>query len=112
MPEAREYLRRDGSSPFRERFEGLADARAKARVDTPIRKLERGLQPDVKSVGEGVREARIDYGPGYRVYFASDGSDLVILLLCGDKRTQAADIAAARATWRDYRARKTPRPTR
>jgi putative addiction module killer protein len=43
--------------------------------NTPIRKLERGLQPDVKSVGEGVREARIDYGPGYRVYFASDGSD-------------------------------------
>ena len=84
----------------------MADARAKVRVDTAIRKLERGLQPDVKSVGEGVREARIDYGPGYRVYFASDGSDFVILLLCGDKRTQAADIAAARASWGDYRARK------
>jgi putative addiction module killer protein len=67
MPEAREYLRRDGSSPFRERFEGMADARAKARIDTAIRKLERGLQPDMRSVGEGVRVARIDYDPGYRV---------------------------------------------
>lgn len=80
--------------------------------DTAIRKLERGLQSDVKSVGEGVREARIDYGPGYRLYFASDGRELVILLLCGDKRTQAADVAAAKAYWRDYRTRKTPRATR
>jgi putative addiction module killer protein len=77
-----------------------------------VRKLERGLQPNVRSVGEGVHEARIDYGPGYRVYFASDGSDLVILLLCGDKRTQAADIAAAKGYWLDYRARKAPRPAR
>ena len=112
MPEARECLRTDGSSPFRERFEGLDDPRAKARVDTSIRKLERGLQPDVKSVGEGVHETRIDYGPGYRVYFANDGSELVILLLCGDKRTQATDIAAARGYWRHYRARKSPRQAR
>jgi putative addiction module killer protein len=106
MPEAREYLRADGSSPFRDRFSDLADARAKARIDTAIRKLERGLSPDVKSVGEGLHEARIDYGPGYRVYFGNDGADLVILLLCGDKRTQARDIVAAQKHWADYRARK------
>ncbi len=51
-------------------------------------------------------EARIDYGPGYRVYFGNDGADLVILLLCGDKRTQARDIVAPRKHRADYRARK------
>jgi putative addiction module killer protein len=106
MREAREYLNPDGSSAFQDRFASLADATAKARIDTAIRKLERGLQPDVRSVGEGVHEARIDYGPGYRLYFGNDGANVVILLLCGDKRTQERDIAAARRYWADYRLRK------
>ena len=110
MQEAREYLQADGSSPFTERFSDIADARAKARLDTTIRKLERGLKPDVRSVGEGVHEARIDYGPGYRSYFGNDGADVVILLLCGDKRTQDQDINEARNYWVDYRARKARRP--
>ena len=87
VPDAREYLRADGSCPFRDRFTGLADARAKARIDTTVRKLARGLRPDARSVWDGVHEARIDYGPGYRVYFGNDGAELVILVLCGDKRT-------------------------
>jgi putative addiction module killer protein len=106
MPEAREYLQADGSCPFRDRFTTLADARAKARIDTTVRKLERGLKPDVRSVGGGVHEARIDYGPGYRLYFGNDGAALVVLLLCGDKRTQDADIVTAKKHWADYRARK------
>jgi hypothetical protein len=61
-------------------------------------------------VGEGVHEARIDYGPGYRLYFRNDGADLVILLLCGDKRTQIEDIATAKARWTDYRTRKAAPP--
>ena len=60
MPEVREYVEADGTCPFRDRFAGLADARAKARIDTTVRKLERGVTPDLKSVGEGVHEARID----------------------------------------------------
>ena len=68
------------------------------------------MKPDVKSVGEGAHEARIDYGPGYRVYFGNDGDALVILLLCGDKRTQDADIVTARQNWADYRARKSALP--
>ena len=111
MPKAREYLRSDGSCPFRDRFTSLGDPRAKARIDTTVRKLGRGLRPDVRSVGEGVHEARIDYGPGYRIYFGNDGKQLVVLLLCGDKRTQSEDIAAAKVYWTEYGVRKTaPRP--
>jgi putative addiction module killer protein len=110
MPEAHEYLQADGSSPFTERFSDIADARAKARIDTTIRNLERGLKPDVRSVGEGVHEARIDYGPGCRLYFGNDGADLVILLLCGDKRTQDQDIKVARNYWVEHRTRKTRPP--
>lgn len=79
---------------------------AKARITTTIRKLARGLRPDVKPVGEGVHEARVDYGPGYRVYFGNDGRELVILLLCGDKRRQAEDIETAKTLWAEYRIRK------
>lgn len=106
MPEAREYLRLDGSCPFGDSFADLRDARAKARIDTTVRKLARGLKPDMRSVGEGVHESRIDYGPGYRVYFGNDGENLVVLLLCGDKRTQDQDITAAKALWAEYQARK------
>ena len=106
MPEARSYQRRNGSCPFDERFERLGDPRAAARIDTTVRKLARGLRPDVRSVGEGGQEARLDYGPGYRGYFGLDGMDLVMLLLCGDKRTQDADIAFAKVLWAEYRARK------
>jgi putative addiction module killer protein len=97
MSDAQEYLRQDGSSPFRDRLIRLGDDRAKARIDTTVRKLSRGLRPDVRPVGEGVHEARIDYGPGYRVYFANDGAEVVVLLLCGDKRTQREDIKVAQA---------------
>ena len=61
-----------------------------------IRRLELGLPGDVKPVGDGISELRIDYGPGYRVYFVQQGKTLVVLLGGGDKRTQDADIKAAR----------------
>ena len=99
-------MRLDGSCPFEDSFKRLGDARAKARIDTTVRKLERGLRPDVKGVGSGVQEARIDYGPGYRVYFGLDGLELVILLLCGNKATQPDDISAAKRLWGEYRAEK------
>ena len=85
IPEALQYVRLDNSCPFGQSFRDLKDAVAKARIDTAVRKLSRGLKPDVKSVGDGVHEACIDYGPGYRVYFGNDGGELVVLLLCGDK---------------------------
>ncbi len=110
MADVRVYQRKDGTRPFDERFAALQDDRAAARITTALVKLERGLRPDVRAVGEGVQEAKIDYGPGYRVYFGLDGTSLIILLLCGDKRTQAGDIRLAQALWAEYRQRKVLRP--
>ena len=76
-------------------FSTLRDRQAKARIDIRIRRLSLGNPGDVKAVGEGVSELRIDYGPGYRVYFVQRGHTVVILLAGGDKRTQDRDINTA-----------------
>lgn len=76
-------------------FGKLRDRHARARIDARIRRLSLGNPGDVKPVGEGVSELRIDYGPGYRVYFIQQGDRLVILLAGGDKRTQDRDIRVA-----------------
>lgn len=76
-------------------FAKLSDRQARARIDVRIRRLSLGNPGDVRPVGEGVSELRIDYGPGYRVYFVQRGSALVILLLGGDKSTQDQDIRLA-----------------
>jgi len=73
----------------------LKDRQARAHINTRIRRLSLGNPGDVKSVGQGVSELRIDYGPGYRVYFVQRGETLVILLAGGDKRTQERDIKIA-----------------
>jgi putative addiction module killer protein len=75
----------------------LRDHNAKGRIASRISRLEHGNPGDVKSVGGGISEMRIDYGPGYRLYYAMRGSILVILLCGGDKRTQDADIKKAKA---------------
>ena len=76
-------------------LDGLRDARARARVLVRVERLAAGNLGDVRPVGEGVSELRIDYGPGYRVYFRKQGRTVVILLAGGDKRTQDRDIATA-----------------
>ena len=76
-------------------FESLRDRQARTRIDIRIRRLSLGNPGDVKPVGEGVSELRIDYGPGYRVYFVQRGQTLVVLLAGGDKRTQDRDIKTA-----------------
>jgi len=80
---------------YHEWFETLNDKRAKARIDVRIRRLSLGNFGDVRPVGKGVSELRIDYGPGYRVYFTQHGKILVILLCGGDKSTQDKDIQRA-----------------
>ena len=76
-------------------LDGLQDARARARVLVRVERLAAGNPGDVKPVGEGVSELRIDYGPGYRVYFKKQGRMIVILLAGGDKRTQSEDVKTA-----------------
>jgi putative addiction module killer protein len=80
---------------YAEWIDGLRDLRARARVQIRIERLAAGNPGDVKAVGEGVSELRIDFGPGYRVYFTKHGRELVILLAGGDKTTQAVDIKTA-----------------
>lgn len=80
---------------YAEWFKSLRDRRARARINTRIRRLSLGNPGDVKPVGEGVSELRIDYGPGYRVYFVQRGGTLVILLAGGNKQTQNRDIRTA-----------------
>lgn len=80
---------------FAQWLDGLHDIRARARVLVRIERLAAGNAGDVKPVGEGVSELRIDYGPGYRVYFTKRGHEVVVLLAGGDKSTQARDIKAA-----------------
>lgn len=76
-------------------LDSLRDIHARARVQVRVERLASGNAGDVRPVGEGVSELRIDYGPGYRVYFAMRGRKIVILLAGGDKRTQTADIRTA-----------------
>ena len=78
-------------------FEDLADLTARKRIAARILRLEAGIVGDVRSVGKGVSEVRIEYGPGYRLYFTRRGSDVVILLCGGDKGSQARDIAKAQS---------------
>jgi len=101
-----EYLDRAGSSPFAGWFRRL-DAAAAARVTTALRRLELGNVSNVKGVGSGVFEYRIDFGPGYPVYFGKDGEAFVILLGGGTKKRQADDIADAHDRWTDYKRCKT-----
>ena len=82
---------------FKDWFAGLRDAGAKRRIAQRIVRVQSGLLGDVKPVGEGVSELRVDYGPGYRVYFVRWGAEVIILLCGGDKRTQERDISRAKA---------------
>lgn len=89
---------------FDEWLKALRDLRARARVDMRIRRLASGNPGDVRPVGKGVSELRIDTGPGYRVYYATKHEEVIVLLAGGDKSTQARDIKAALAIWEDWKA--------
>lgn len=100
MFEIREYAE-NGRSPFAEWQDGLDPVTA-ARVDTCLRRLELGNFGAAKRLRGGVSELRLDFGPGYRVYYGLDGKTVVILLGGGDKRRQRADIEAAVSRWANY----------
>jgi len=107
MPSIRvlEYLDASGLSPFRRWFDDL-DATAAARVGAYLYRLEEGNFSRVEGVGGGVFELKVDFGPGYRVYFGKDGDTVVILLGGSSKKRQSAAIGRALAAWQDYKRRK------
>jgi putative addiction module killer protein len=99
-----EYVREDGSNPYRTWFESLP-AQAAAKVATAAFRLEEGNTSNVKWIGT-IAEYRIDWGPGYRIYLARDGDALIILLGGGTKKGQQGDIAKALTLWAEYKQRK------
>lgn len=103
--EIREFLDDRGGSPFAGWFDDL-DAQAAAEITVAPTRMERGNLSNAKAGGAGVQEYRIDWGPGYRVYFGRDGDTLIILLCGGTKRRQQDDIAEAQANWAAYKRRK------
>ena len=105
MIEIRQYVDRLGRNPFERWFDKLDDD-TQARVAVALDRLERGNSQAAKGVGTGVLELRLDFGPGYRIYFGKDGERLVILLGGGSKKRQQADIQAAIALWQEYKDRK------
>ncbi len=94
--------RRGQSTPFSDWLASLRDARAVGVLRARLNRIRLGNFGDCKSVGRGVEELRIDFGPGYRVYYGRHGSLAVVLLCGGDKRTQAKDILTAQKYWKEY----------
>ena len=105
MFEISEYIDTEGRSPHARWFNRL-NAQAAAKVVTALVRMEQGNLSNIKSAASGVFECRIDFGPGYRVYFGKDGEALIILLGGGTKSRQQQDIETARGLWREYKRRK------
>jgi putative addiction module killer protein len=102
------YLVSSGLSPFQEWRNGIADARSKASIDARIARMRGGNFGDSRPVGSGVSEARVHFGPGFRIYYGLDGKK-IILLDGGDKSSQANDIANAKGFWNEYKKQKKSR---
>lgn len=100
-----QYVTAAGDCPFADWFDGL-DTQAALKVRTAVARMESGNLGDIKPVGSGVSERRINFGPGYRIYFGKDGDTLVLLLTGGTKKRQQKDVDQAQALWSDYRKRK------
>jgi putative addiction module killer protein len=97
----REYLTADGASPFRQWLDTL-DVPVRARIQARVLRFEAGNLGDHKAVGQGVLEARLAFGPGYRIYFGVHGRAVVLLLLGGDKGSQTKDIRLAKQYWAEF----------
>jgi putative addiction module killer protein len=100
------YENEQGKSPFLDWLDSLPDRLARARIRKRLGRVELGNFGDYKSVGEGVYELRIDYGPGYRVYYGEVDSTIILLLCAGDKNTQVKDIGLAKQFWNDFKKRE------
>ncbi|NVM20686.1 MAG: type II toxin-antitoxin system RelE/ParE family toxin [Desulfobacterales bacterium] len=103
--EVKEYIDEAGKSPFAV-WQDHLNARTAAKVSTALYRLEQGNFSNTKGIGGGIFEYKIDFGPGYRIYFGKDSKHIVIILGGGTKKRQQQDINTAKAYWRDYKARK------
>ncbi|ELS03332.1 putative addiction module killer protein [Xenococcus sp. PCC 7305] len=99
------YVKKDGSVPFNDWLASLRDKKARAKIRARINRIRLGNLGDCKTVGEGVSELRINFGSGFRVYFAQQGNTIIILLHGGDKSSQDKDIKKAKLYWQDYKRR-------
>ena len=102
-----EYVSDDGKNIFRTWLRKLKDSTARARIRVRLNRVRLGNFGDCKSVGQGVSELRIDYGPGYRIYFGKSGTVVVLLLCGGTKQSQTKDIRKAQKYWAEYQRRTT-----
>lgn len=100
--EVREYIDDKGCSTFQKWFMGL-DVIAASKINTGLYRLEQGNFSNVKNLGEGIFEYKIDFGPGYRIYFGKDALTLIILLAGGTKKQQNKDIKLAKQKWKEYK---------
>lgn len=105
MFEVVHYVDGAGQDVFGHWVNHLRDQMAGARIAARIERLSLGLFGDCKPLAEGVWELRVDWGPGYRVYYAQSGATVILLLCGGDERTQTADIKSAKRLWRDWQRR-------
>jgi putative addiction module killer protein len=103
-----DYVTEDGRVPFKLWLSKLADRQARARILTRLQRLTVGDFGDCKALRDGVFELRIDFGPGYRVYYARAGDTLIVLLAGGDKRGQQVDIETAVGYWQEWKRRSAP----
>ncbi|MBI2980721.1 MAG: type II toxin-antitoxin system RelE/ParE family toxin [Deltaproteobacteria bacterium] len=97
------YVTASGKVPFTEWLESLRDIKARAQIKKRLRRAELGNLGEYNSVGQGVYEMKIHFGPGYRIYFGLEGQRFVLLLCGGDKNTQSKDIKLAQEYWADWR---------
>jgi putative addiction module killer protein len=104
--QVRHYLTPEGKDVYLEWHRKLRDLKARIAIDRRVNRIELGNFGDHKFLKDGVWELRVDVGPGYRVYYAIAGTEVVLLLCGGDKRTQSADIDRARAYWRDWQQKR------
>ncbi|KTC64945.1 Addiction module killer protein HI1419 (plasmid) [Legionella adelaidensis] len=103
-----QYHREDGSIPFEKWFNKL-DSVAAAKIATALYRMELGNFSNIKSLGDGIYENKIHFGPGYRIYFGQEGEELIILVGGGTKKQQSKDIQIAKELWKEYKRLKKER---
>ena len=101
------YITIKGKKPFKDWLAGLKDVSARAKIRVRLDRVRLGNMGDARSVGDGVSELKVDYGPGYRIYFSREGDRIVLLLLGGVKASQEKDIIKAKEFYRDHKRRQT-----